>query len=815
MKRIGRRFISAFMTAVLLLTSLIVGGLSASAATPIVITTEAVRLRSSASIESDNVITTLGVEETLTLLKDSSNGWAYVSRSDGTKGYCSVDYLSADPKGTTVLTGKVNDTDVNFRKEANTSSSVLAVLPKNTEISVLDNTEEFWVKGKALGYTGYIYRTYVDLTIKINATEEPSENTPNFFESSALEELLGNTVSDKTEPPTKLFLSKDKVSLEVGEFIVLSAYTDESETPQSAVKITSSNTAVLKTYKDGTIKGLKEGTATVTATLTGTDLTATCKVTVKASTEPTEPETTVPTEPADPVILSAEKLSIKVGNYGHITANKEVTWKSSDTSILTVSGGIITAKAVGKATVTATADGVSASCQVTVTAAQSGVTIKYSTCSVTSGKTYYNGASSSSSINWKSSDEAVAIVENGFITAKSPGKAVVTAYNSTGEKTCLVTVLEHEPVRFAYSAPNTAAPGETITLYAVTDKTRTGVQFKVTISGKTTTVNATNKITDGNTYLWTATTKTSTAGTHKVVAYAKGEDGTYKTCSDANTTIFVRKTSDKNTATLETRRGSDNIVTMISEFEGYCPSIYFDTLANNIPTLGYGKVVYIGDSFYNDMTKREAYAYLVQTVNNGGYTDQLNKYFDKYEIKRNQQQFDALLSFVYNLGTGVLSNDTDFRDIFLATGKSDVVAKETDAYINGNSVNFRKEANTSSEILAVLEYGAPLTLLKTTATDGWYYVQTQSGIKGYVYADYVTKGVLADTGEYTLDKVNRDDFTYLMLQYHHAGPGCVWGLLYRRVDELDVFYFGEYVRNGRSNKYDYSFTCPSNSSTYL
>ncbi len=826
MKKLSKSVFSFLLATVILLTSLLVTAVSDSAAISIVITTDAVRLRSTASIESGNIIASLSKNETLTLLKNSSDGWAYVSRSDGTKGYCSVDYLNADPNGTAVLTGSVNAADVNFRKDMSTSSAVMAVLKKNTEISVIDNTDEYWIKGEAQGNVGYIYRTYVDLVLTIDIEEDPSENTPNWFESSLLDEVLGETAQKQVEAPSKLFLSKDEVTLEAGELVVLRAFTDSDKTPQSSVKFTSSNTSVLSAFKDGTIKGLKEGTATVTATLTGTDLSAVCRVKVTASaastepasTAPTEPETTVPigTEPAkDPVILSSEELSMKVGNNAQLIANKTVTWKSSDTSVVTVSEGILTAKAVGKATVTATADGVSASCEVTVTEAQSGVTIKYSSCSVTSGKTYYNGATSSNIVNWTSSNEAVAVVENGFITAVAPGKAVVTAYNSLGEKTCLVTVLEHEPVRFAYSAPNTAAPGETITLYAVTDKNRTAVQFKVTVGSKTTTVNASNKIIDGNTYLWTATTSTSTAGTHKVVAYAKGADGSFKTCDDAVTSIFVRNTSDKSTATLETRRGTDEIITMISEFEGYCPSIYFDTLANNIPTLGYGKVVYIGDSFYNDMTKREAYAYLVQTVNNGGYTDQLNKYFDKYEIKRNQQQFDALLSFVYNLGTGVLSNDSDFKDVFLATGKSDTPAKDTDAYINGSSVNFRKEANTGSQVLAVLEYGAPLTLLKTTATDNWYYVKTQSGLVGYVYADYVTKGVLSDTGDYNLDRVDRDDFTNLLLQYHHAGPGCVWGLLYRRVDELDVFYYGDYVRNGRNNKYDYSFTCSSDSSTYI
>ncbi len=833
MKKLTKKTISFVLAMLILATSLLLGVVSVSAATPVVYTTDAVRLRSSAVITSDNIISTLGVKEKLTLLRDSVDGWAYVSRSDGTKGYCSVDYLSADLGGTTSLTGVVNDTDVNFRKAASTSSEVLKVLAKNSELSVLDNSDEFWVKAKYGTTVGYIYRTYVDFQMTIVKAENKTEVTPNWFESSALEDALGNRKLPETPVvPECLYLSDSSISVEVGKIATLSAYTEGITSIQSAVNFTTSNDSVISIYQDGTIKGLKKGSAIVTAVLPGTDLVASCKVTVNESTVPTEPITTVPkstdpiptspivtepipTMPVDSLVLSQPKLSLNVGNYGQITANKVVTWKSSNTNIATVSDGFIYGKASGTVQITATSGTQSATCTVTVTSAQNGVTIKYNTATVTEGKTYYNGASSSNQISWSSSDTNVAVVENGFITAKSEGKAVITAYNSLGKKTCLVTVAVAEPVRFAYSAPNTAAPGETITLYAVTDKNRTGVRFNVTIGGKTTTVDATGKISDGNTYVWTGTTKTNTAGTHKVVAYAKGADGTYKTCSDANTTIFVRKTADKSSETLETRRGTNEAITLISQFEGYSSSVYFDTLANYIPTLGYGRVIYIGESFYNDMTKREAYAYLVQTVNDGGYTEQLNKYFDKYEIKRNQQQFDALLSFVYNLGAYALSGDTDFKDIFLATGKSNVVAKETDAYINATSVNFRKEANTSSNVLAVLEYGAPLTLLKTTPTDNWYYCQTQNGTKGYVYADYVTKGVLSDTGDYSLGKVNKDDFTKLMLQYHHAGPGCVWGLLYRRVDELDVFYYGEYTRNGSTNKYDYKFTCSSNSSTYL
>ena len=75
---------------------------SVSAASNSVVTTDAVRLRSSAKIADDNILATLDKSEELTLLKDSTNGWAYVSRKNGTKGYCSIDYLKV-PSGSGVV----------------------------------------------------------------------------------------------------------------------------------------------------------------------------------------------------------------------------------------------------------------------------------------------------------------------------------------------------------------------------------------------------------------------------------------------------------------------------------------------------------------------------------------------------------------------------------------------------------------------------------------------------------------------------------------------------------------------------------------
>ena len=811
MKRFTRRFLSYTLLISMLAGMFVAGGFSVSALSPTVVTTDAVRLRSSAGFESDNIITVLDYEETLTLLEDSDNGWAYVMRESGTKGYCSIDYLEV-PEGSSVeITGATTD-DVNFRTGPSTDYTSMGILDTGTEFAVIDNTDEDWVKVLIGSEKGYIYRYYTELYITVNETNsEPMElpDTPDWFESSDLSEIIGEEATEnKTPLVTEFALSDESITIERGSKFALSVHITGGESLQNAVEFKSSDKNIVTVTQSGVVKAVGVGSATVTAKLSATGQTADCKVAVTESyTEPEE----------DTITISDTEISLNKGNHYQLTSNLSVKWKSSDTDVATVSNGFITAKSTGSAVITAYTDTQSINCVVTVKNSSSGLSVYRNSVSITAGKTYYNGATSNYVVNWSSSDNSVAKVQNGFITAVSEGMAIITAKNSEGVKTCLVNVKPAEPVRFAYSVPNTAAKNEKVTLYAVTDKTRTDVKFEVTVDGSTKTVETTHKTEDGNTYIWSGTTTISSVGTHKVVAYSK-QQGDWQTCSssDSKTTVFIRETESLTTETLEDRRASDNLVSLIADFEGYSASVYFDSVASGVATLGYGKVVYLGDSFYNDMTKKEAYAYLVQTVNDGGFTSSVNNYLDDYNIKRNQHQFDALISFVYNLGSNILSGDSDFKKIFLATNiKNDEPATDKDAYINGSDVNMRKGPSTSDDVLTMLSYGTALTLIETEEKDGWYHVKLKDGTEGYVYAAYVTKGRLSQSNDYSLGRVDKAKFTKLLLQYHHAGSTCVWGLLNRRVDELDVFYYGEYTRNGSSNVYGYDFTCAVNSSTRL
>lgn len=812
MQKFSKRIISLLL-GLIVFCSCFIAASSAYAANNTVVTTDAVRLRSSAQITSDNTITTLNIKETLTLLKDSADGWAYVSRKDGTKGFCSVDYLNVPSDSDVTFNGVTTD-DVYFRKGPSTSNDSIKLLSKGTEFAVTDNSNELWVKAKIGGAVGYIYREYTDISLKLSKEEVPKPiipddpETPDWYNSSVLDSVEGAT-NEKPITPVEVYIADDNVTIEERASYTLTVFSSDP-TIVSSVSFKSSNTSVATVSQNGVVKGVAPGTASITAYMEGSGEFSSCKVTVIKSTTP-------PVE--DTLTISKSEVSVNSGNHYQLTASlSSAKWKTSDSSVATVSNGIITAKDKGTATITAYTATQSVTCKVTVNAASEGISIYKSSAQITAGKSYYNGATSSVSVTWSSSDSNVAKVQNGFITAVAPGKAVITAHNSKGTKTCLITVTEAEPVRFTYSTPNTAAINEKVTLSAVTDIERTAVKFEITVGGKVKTIEATTKAKDGNVYIWNGTTTIASAGTYNVVAYAKTKDGDWKTCSsgcdDGKTTVFIRKTADLKKETKENRRATDDAIELIAGFEGYSSSVYFDTIANNIPTIGYGKVIYIGDSFYNDMSKKEAYAYLVQTVNEGGFTSSVNSYLSKLNVYYNQQHFDSLISFCYNLGSNILSSDSDFKKIFTAPQVQEGESGK-DAFINATDVNVRSGAGTSFEIIDVLNTGDKVTLVKENSENNWYHIITPDGEKGYVYADYVTKGVYSESAEHYLSKIDKNEFTKLMLQYHHAGPTCVWGLLYRRVDELDVFFYSEYTRNGAKNVNDFDFKCSINSSTTL
>ena len=156
---------------------------------------------------------------------------------------------------------------------------------------------------------------------------------------------------------TGVKLSKSTVSVYVGSTVTISATVSPSNATDKSVTWTSSNNGVA-TVSNGKIKGIANGTATITAKTSGGQ-TATCKVTV--TTKPEPPKTIGTTG----ITLNKTNQTVYVGDTVSLTAtvspsnatNKSVTWSSSNNGVATVSNGSVKAVSEGSATITAKASG--------------------------------------------------------------------------------------------------------------------------------------------------------------------------------------------------------------------------------------------------------------------------------------------------------------------------------------------------------------------------------------------------------------------------------------------------------------------------
>ncbi|MBQ8202516.1 MAG: Ig domain-containing protein [Clostridia bacterium] len=135
------------------------------------------------------------------------------------------------------------------------------------------------------------------------------------------------------------------------------------------------------------------------------------------------------------------------------TTNKGVTWKSSNSSVASVSSsGMVTTKKAGTTTITATSKSNSklkATCKITVTSPKvSSVSLNQTRLELVGGKSYtlkakVSPATANQSVTWKSSNTKVATVSSkGVVTPKGYGTAIISAISKEGNKiaTCKITV---------------------------------------------------------------------------------------------------------------------------------------------------------------------------------------------------------------------------------------------------------------------------------------------------------------------------------------------------------------------------------------
>ncbi len=236
-----------------------------------------------------------------------------------------------------------------------------------------------------------------------------------------------------------------------------------SETKKISVSYTPSNANVGKkiTYhsnneeiafvdNEGNVTGLREGTCQITLTLEN-EYKTTINVTVIESVYPTS------------ISLSNSSLTLKPNATSTLTAsisplNANVclskTWTSSNTSVAIVSNGKVKAIAPGTANICVSLDnGIKAYCQVTVldytrpssiTLSKTSINIDPKLAQTITATINPSDTDKDNKLTWSSTNEEVAIVNAGVITAKAPGTCKVIVQTENGIfAECDVTVNEY------------------------------------------------------------------------------------------------------------------------------------------------------------------------------------------------------------------------------------------------------------------------------------------------------------------------------------------------------------------------------------
>ena len=302
--------------------------------------------------------------------------------------------------------------------------------------------------------------------------------------------------------------------------VKLSANVMPSNATNKAVTWSSRNTSVATVSSDGTVKAVGYGTTVITAkTVNG--LTSNCTVTVN---------------PIAVSSVSLNKTSLSftgTGSSQTLTAtvspsnatNKTLTWSSSNTSVATVSNGVVKAVGFGTATITAKSNnGKTASCSVTVNPIQpTGIkatpetstlyglnsTVKLSANVMPSNAT-------NKAVTWSSRNTSVATVSSdGTVKAVGYGTTVITATTVNGlTSNCTINVKKEEVTSL------TIATKPTKTNYYVGDTLNTaGLTLKAAYNNGTT-----QTITGGFTCTPTAL---STAGAQTVTVNYGGKTATF------------------------------------------------------------------------------------------------------------------------------------------------------------------------------------------------------------------------------------------------------------------------------------------------
>ena len=268
------------------------------------------------------------------------------------------------------------------------------------------------------------------------------------------------------QPVSGISLNYNKKTITKGKKFTLIPTITPSNAYNKKVIFTSSDTSVATVGSTGIVTGVKGGTVLITCSSEDGNFSTYSLVTVQ------EKVATIALNQTSYRLGLGKSYNLKATVTSNYSTNQKLTWKSSNSKVVTVSSsGKITAKKIGKATITVTTtDGTkkSATCKVQVVRAVTSISLNKSTATVVVGKSTTLKATvkpknaTYKSVKWSSSDKNIAMIDTrGKVTGLTPGIVTITASandNSGSKAYCIVRVIE------AVASTTIIVPNQELTL---------------------------------------------------------------------------------------------------------------------------------------------------------------------------------------------------------------------------------------------------------------------------------------------------------------------------------------------------------------
>jgi hypothetical protein len=290
----------------------------------------------------------------------------------------------------------------------------------------------------------------------------------------------GSTQPDATEPVADIVVNPATPTVALNAQLPLQALVRNAAgelVPDASVTWTVENSGIATVSPAGVVTGVALGTTQVAASARGKSGIATVTVT-------RTPVASVVVRPNSAHALIGSKTQLTATAYDaglNVLTGRGITWTTNNAAVATVDvNGLVTAKAGGAATITATSEGKSDVCQLTVSALPVATT-KDANGTVVTGR----------QISWQTSDENIVslsttsgstvqitggLADKATITATSEGvSAPISITVTSGQVDKVVVTLAANPIKpnatttasaVVYDANQKALQGRTVSWFA-------------------------------------------------------------------------------------------------------------------------------------------------------------------------------------------------------------------------------------------------------------------------------------------------------------------------------------------------------------